>query len=272
MKRFSFKMLAVAAAVCAVCWLGCGGDDNNPSNNTSHTHDWGAWEVTTPATCDAAGVETRTCKLDASHKETRVIPKLTGEACNPSETVLLGGLKWMTKNLNVETANSWCYGQGSGVFVDGESKTLTPSEIQANCNMYGRLYTWEAAKSACQSIGMRLPTKDEWSTLVTAAGGEETAGNKLKATNGWNDDGNGTNETRFSALPGGRRENIGAGIYDGYYFYSAGYYGYWWTATEKEIDSMNDYAYYRGIDFNIDYVAEFYNVKDIGYSVRCVQD
>jgi len=36
MKRFSFKMLAVAAAVCAVCWLGCGGDDNNPADNNGN--------------------------------------------------------------------------------------------------------------------------------------------------------------------------------------------------------------------------------------------
>jgi len=37
MKRFSFKMLAVAAAVCAVCWLGCGGgDDNNPADNSGN--------------------------------------------------------------------------------------------------------------------------------------------------------------------------------------------------------------------------------------------
>ena len=38
MKRFSFKMLAVAAAVCAGCWLGCGGDDNNPANNNGNNN------------------------------------------------------------------------------------------------------------------------------------------------------------------------------------------------------------------------------------------
>jgi hypothetical protein len=50
---------------------------------------------------------------------------------DPFETVALGGLKWMTKNLNVETADSWCY-----------------DDNPVNCNRYGRLYTWEAAKSA----------------------------------------------------------------------------------------------------------------------------
>jgi hypothetical protein len=36
-----------------------------------HVHKWGEWKVTTPATCTAAGEETRTCSLDTSHKETR---------------------------------------------------------------------------------------------------------------------------------------------------------------------------------------------------------
>ena len=39
-------------------------------------HDWGNWIVTTPATELAEGVETRTCRHDASHTQTRVIPKL----------------------------------------------------------------------------------------------------------------------------------------------------------------------------------------------------
>ncbi len=36
-------------------------------------HSWGDWEVTTPATCSAEGVETRVCSRDASHTETRVL-------------------------------------------------------------------------------------------------------------------------------------------------------------------------------------------------------
>ena len=41
-------------------------------------HDWSDWTVTTPATCGAAGVETRVCANNASHIETRAIPA-TGE-------------------------------------------------------------------------------------------------------------------------------------------------------------------------------------------------
>ncbi len=39
------------------------------------THDWGEWTVTTAPTCTALGVETRVCKNDASHTETRSIEK-----------------------------------------------------------------------------------------------------------------------------------------------------------------------------------------------------
>ena len=37
-------------------------------------HAWGDWTVTTPATCTNEGVETRICKRDPSHVETRTIP------------------------------------------------------------------------------------------------------------------------------------------------------------------------------------------------------
>jgi len=40
-------------------------------NDTTHTHQWGEWAVTTPATCVAKGIETRECTLDPTHKETR---------------------------------------------------------------------------------------------------------------------------------------------------------------------------------------------------------
>lgn len=39
-------------------------------------HDWGEWEVVTPATTEAEGLEKRVCKRDPSHVETRPIEKL----------------------------------------------------------------------------------------------------------------------------------------------------------------------------------------------------
>ena len=59
-----------AKAVCVTCGTAYGDLDANG-------HDWGAWAVTTPATTSAAGVETRVCKWNTTHTETRAIPKLT---------------------------------------------------------------------------------------------------------------------------------------------------------------------------------------------------
>ncbi len=50
---------------CSVC--GSEQDEEIPATD----HDWGEWEVTTTPTCCAGGVETRTCRNDSEHKETR---------------------------------------------------------------------------------------------------------------------------------------------------------------------------------------------------------
>ena len=81
-------------AVCTICGTAYGGLDANG-------HDWGEWAVTKPATTSAAGEETRTCKRDKSHTETRAIPKLTpapsgggsssGSSSTPAVTVPVSG-------------------------------------------------------------------------------------------------------------------------------------------------------------------------------------
>ena len=49
---------------------------DNGTTPTTHLHQWGAWTVTSPATCTAEGEETRVCALDATHEETRSIAAL----------------------------------------------------------------------------------------------------------------------------------------------------------------------------------------------------
>ena len=58
--------------VCSVCGTTTAWGEEIPAIG----HDWGDWVVTTQATETAEGVETRTCKNDTSHKESRAIPKL----------------------------------------------------------------------------------------------------------------------------------------------------------------------------------------------------
>jgi len=225
-------LVAAALAVGAVCWLGCGGDDDNPANNNSNNSG----------------------NNNSNNNN-------GGGGDGLSETVSLGGLKWMKKNLNVETADSWCYNNSPD-----------------SCAKYGKLYTWSAAKAACQSVGMRLPTRKEWDALSDLAATEQKsvnyingsdtmyywlgAGTKLKSTSGWYGGGNGTDDFGFSALPGGYRGFGG-------YFSNVGSTGYWWTATE----GSDGYAYRRRMYYYGNDVDENYDlINGNAFSARCVQD
>jgi uncharacterized protein (TIGR02145 family)/uncharacterized repeat protein (TIGR02543 family) len=220
--------------------------------------------------------------LTANFTQNPVVPPGGG---GDVDYVTIGGKKWMSKNLNVETADSWCYGEGGQVY-DSETwelKTLTSSEIQANCNKYGRLYTWSAAMNGASSssknpsgvrgicpVGWHLPSDAEWDALVDAVGGWEVAGKKLKSTSGWNWDdddnvsGNGTDEHVFSALPGGLTGGSGDGI-----FYNAGIVNFWWTATAIP---GSVYAYCPVMSYGHDYVFMDNLEVNFGISVRCVGD
>jgi len=162
-------------------------------------------------------------------------------------TVKIGEQVWMAENMNYETANSKCY-----------------DDDAVNCAKYGRLYNWDDAKAACPA-GWHLPGKEEWDTLVDYAGGENTAGKKLKSKTGWKDTGNGTDEYGFAALPGGA-EAIGD-------FYDAGNGGYWWSATETTIGKveLNDAARFLIIESDKDGVDSHSQYKLERRSARCVQ-
>jgi len=239
-------LLMLSAAVLVVGMFGCGGgDDSNPANNNGGNNTGG----NNNNNGGNSVVGNNNC--------------VSGDSCKSA--VMPDGKRWITENLNVKTANSWCYGEGGQVVVDFELVTLTPSQVQANCNTYGRLYTWTAAKAACQWVGMRLPTREEWNALVTAAGGISTAGSKLKSSTGWKSYSgiSSTDEFHFSALPGGSRNSAGR-------FYYAGSDGIWWTATEYG----TGYAYFRIMGHYYDDVDEYNNDSDKsnGFSARCVQD
>jgi uncharacterized protein (TIGR02145 family) len=164
-----------------------------------------------------------------------------------AKTVVIGGKRWMAENLNYQTSNlSWCY----------DNSTY-------NCDKYGRLYDWNTAKTACPK-GWHLPTLNEWTGLVTAAGGIKVAGKKLKAKSGWSNSGNGTDDFGFSALPGGSYDQLG--------FAGVGLWGFWWTATAKGANE----ALAGGIVHNRDDTdmggSGAYGDLLSGFSVRCVSD
>jgi len=73
-KRFiALNSLLFTAIITIAFFANCKNDTDTP---TQHTHDWGEWQVTTPPTCETEGVETRTCKTDATHTETRQVSAL----------------------------------------------------------------------------------------------------------------------------------------------------------------------------------------------------
>jgi uncharacterized protein (TIGR02145 family) len=171
------------------------------------------------------------------------------------EIVAIGSQFWFKRNLNYNAAGSKCY-----------------DDDDDNCIEYGRLYNWETAKDVCPP-GWRLPTNADWDELMrsvdplsesgTYEDGDTAsviAGRYLKALNGWNN-GNGEDIHGFSALPGGDGNSEGD-------FSGAGYYGYWWSATESN--------YYLACNLSLYYNAEsvnwYQNYKASLFSVRCMRN
>ena len=180
------------------------------------------------------------------------------------KTVKIKSQVWMAENLNYEVDSSFCY-----------------NDSAEYCEKYGRLYRWAAAvgksESECgydntcslpsgniQGVcpnGWHLPSKVEWETLFNAVGGQSTAGRVLKSTSGWNSSGNGTDAFGFSALPAGDRLNYGN-------FYIEGSGAYFWSSTEDD----SYFAYRMYLYYDYDYANLDYLNKDVGFSVRCLQD
>jgi uncharacterized protein (TIGR02145 family) len=146
----------------------------------------------------------------------------------------------------------------------------------ANSATYGRLYNWYAAdnnvatkiasnggKNVCPT-GWHVPGDAEWTTLVTYLGGEDVAGGKLKETGTlhWINSGGATNETGFTALPGGSR--FGSGGFTGF-----GVTGNFWSSTPYALYNNSNVWYLNAYNAKI----SLGNIqKKTGYSVRCVKD
>jgi uncharacterized protein (TIGR02145 family) len=141
----------------------------------------------------------------------------------------------------------------------------------ANKDVYGALYNWYtvSTENLCPT-GWHVPTDTEWTTLTDYLGGINVAGGKLKetGTTHWRTPNTGaTNETGFTALPGGGRNSSGTYGYDGTYF-SIGNDGYWWSSSESSASN----AWGRSMNFNSTYVYRPPVSKRTGFSVRCVRD
>jgi len=198
---------------------------------------------------------------------------------NSYKTVRIGDQIWMAENFRVTH-----YSNGDRIpnLTDGNDWVNT--EDGAYCNYeneknyvetYGRLYNWFAVndKRRLAPKGWHIPTDEEWNELEYYLGGPEVAGGKLKSigtiTNRdglWNKytfvEEGGTDESGFTALPGGWRTN------DSGEFCIMGSYCYFWSSTEGK----SKYAYNRILEFGRSSIDRMQYYKRCGFSVRCVKD
>lgn len=133
---------------------------------------------------------------------------------NSYNTVKIGNQCWMRENLKVSK-----YRNGEAIptglnNADWLNTRNGAYAIYDNSNVndaiYGKLFNWYAVRDSrgfCPT-GWHVPTGAEWTTLTNFLGGDGEAGRKMKSmgTTYWQSPNTGaTNESGFSALPGGYR-------------------------------------------------------------------
>ena len=187
-------------------------------------------------------------------------------------TVNIGDQIWMAENLRATK-----FIDGTDIPLVTSGKTWSDLSTPAYCcydndksrygSAYGALYNWHAVNTGklCPT-GWHIPSDEEWETLTDHLGGENIAGSKLKeaATTHWASTIKGvraTNESGFSALPGGTRNDNGT-------FNFVGRYGDWWSATEGDTYR----AWLRSMIYHTRIIYVYLVSKSIGISVRCVRD
>ena len=191
---------------------------------------------------------------------------------NVYKTIKFGLQEWTASNLNVtsfrngdaifqaktneewikagnEEKPAWCYSKNDPV----------------NGGKYGILYNWYAIndKRGLAPDGWRIPTNNDWMTLVKNLLGVDYAGPKLKNITGWKSK-NGFNKIGFSALPGGLRSENGD-------FNFLGNVAQWWSNTEPVEVTKSNMIFSVKLNDTTTEVSYVKMKKENGMSVRCVR-
>jgi uncharacterized protein (TIGR02145 family) len=204
--------------------------------------------------------------------------KIADNDGNVYNTVTINGKMWMAENLRTTK-----YRDGSNipnVTVDTVWKKLRPGDDNtsgaycwynndiANKNAYGALYSGTAVHFEVCPVEWHVPGSYEVLEMILYLDPDrrlpwgavsQIAGGKLKQSGFefWTDPNSGaTNETGFSALPGGMRGGDGS-------FVNLGLYGTWFMDNAYANFTMT-------YDFAGVFMSEGRN--EIGRSVRCVKD
>ena len=194
--------------------------------------------------------------------------------------VTIGSQVWMAENLkylpsvmsyDTESETIPCY------YVYGYSVTdVSIAKATSSYQTYGVLYNWPAAMAGSASnssnpsgvqgvcpSGWHLPSDAEWTELTDNLGGISVAGGKLKenGTTHWSQPNEATtNETGFTALPGGYRYHEGQ-------YMGRRIFGVWWSSTESNTSNARTRSMSINNHIDIDEVT-----KEYGFSVRCLKD
>ncbi len=152
------------------------------------------------------------------------------------KTVKIGKQVWMAENLNYDAGEGcWCYNKNS-----------------SNCEKYGRLYTWEAAKRAVPK-GWHLPSKKEFETLLKKYGGIREAYKHiiLYGTSGF--------DAKLGGMCFGNDQE----------FQLIGKKAFFWTSSKEG----KDRAWHFIVESNGGGTDLYYHGSLCwGYSVRCIKD
>lgn len=189
---------------------------------------------------------------------------------NGYHSVTIGTQVWMVEDLkvtkyrngdpipNVTEGTAWG-NLTSGAYCDYDNEASYSA-------IYGRIYNWYAVDDNrnIAPAGWHVATQAEWNTLVAFLGGNNVAGGKLKetGTTHWQSPNTGaTNETGFTALPGGARgfQNV---------YSNLGIDNSWWTATANDATT----AFGRYVTFSTSNCFAYSVGKESGSHVRCVKD
>ncbi len=207
---------------------------------------------------------------------------MTDQDGNVYQTIKIGNQWWMAENLKVTH-----YRNGDAIpNVTGGSEWVSLStgaycaydNNNGNVSTYGLLYNRYAVDDSrgIAPEGWHVPSDEEWKELeiylgmsqseADAAGFRGTdEGGKLKETgtsHWWSPNTGATNESGFTALPGGYRS------YDDGSFGALSVTGYWLSSTEY---SSTD-AWIHYITYYFSAVGRDYGDKRNGSSVRLVRD
>ncbi len=208
---------------------------------------------------------------------------LTDIEGNEYKTIVIGEQEWMAENL--KTSSYRDRSDIAHVPEGGEWRSLVSGawsyydNDSSNDPVYGKLYNWYAVvdnRGLCPS-GWRVPDDADWMVLEMYLGmsqaeangngwrgGAQNTGGKLKKTglDHWQLPNTGaTNESGFSGLPGGFRDNEST-------FANLNRYGFWWSSAEENENN----GWRRVLRLFSGEINRSDFDKREGYSVRCIRN